>query len=346
MPRLCHPAEGRRQEEIVQVTYNVGPRPKNRIPLKKAMSLAEKIYDRLLPLCDYITVAGSIRRQRPEIGDIEFVVLPKNLKSFLAFLDSQGYFGGNRKRTAIIKNLKIEIYIAHKPEEVGAMLFTYTGDYLFNIAMRSIAKRRGWKLDQYGLQDAETGEWILQSPYEEDFFGALGVDYHTPEERSFAHRPKDRHASMGTIGPRDWSPRREIPGHESKFSQALDRLDWKADEWRDPDYRDDFSWVWYGPGGKEGDHATELEWLGGGWNVSEYAGVGGEASPYGLDILKTTTFIGNIFLSDALWRAKGISITPEAIDEDPDEWGKFAVSLGIAYLAYFGGNEEWVESLP
>ena len=321
------------------MTYSVGPRPKNRIPLKKAMNLAEKIYDRLLPLCDYIVVAGSIRRQRPEIGDIEFVVLPKNLKSFLAFLERNGYFGGSRKRTAIIKNLKIEIYIAHQPEELGAMLFTYTGDYLFNIAMRSIAKRRGWKLDQYGLQDAETGEWILQSPYEEDFFGALGVDYHTPEERSFAHRPK---ASMGAIGPRDWSPRREFAGGENY--QIIKTIRWDGEEWREPDIKG-YQWVWYGPGGRHGENATTLQRVGNGWMVEEYQFVPENSPPF----LQIARLFTDDLLAEALYRAKGIQIKlndPDDIGPEVFVWARYAVSFGVAYIAYYGGSEEFVEDLP
>lgn len=326
----------------MQVTYTVGPRPKNRIPLKKAMSLAEKIYDRLLPLSDYIVVAGSIRRQRPEIGDIEFVVLPKNLKSFVDFLERNGYFGGNRKRTAIIKNLKIEIYIAHEPEELGAMLFTYTGDYLFNIAMRSIAKRRGWKLDQYGLQDAETGEWILQSPYEEDFFGALGVDYHTPEERSFAHRPR---ASMGA-GPRDWSPRGELPG--AKYSKVIKDIQWDGREWRVRDAEDAFTWIWYGPEGKKGDQATRLERTGSGWMVWEYRKLA--INPP--NVLEVSRWITDDLVAEELFSKHGIDMS---FNKDPDDigpevwndWGRWAVGIGAAYIAFYGGvTEKYVESLP
>jgi DNA polymerase (family 10) len=75
---------------------------------------------------------------------------------------------------------------------MGAMLFMYTGDFVHNISMRSIAKRRGWKLDQYGIWDAKTGKPLLQSPDERDFYDFLGVDWHDPEDRSFKDRPKKK----------------------------------------------------------------------------------------------------------------------------------------------------------
>lgn len=325
-----------------------GVRPKKRIPLKKAEALAEKIYERLAPITEFMMVAGSIRRRRGEVGDIEFVVLPRSLDPFVKTLQKLGYSGGYRKLQTMIGGIKVEMYLAHSPEEIGAMLFTYTGDYLWNTSMRSIAKRRGWKLNQYGIWDADTDEVILQSPYEEDFFGALGVDYHTPQERSLAHRVRRKEPSMGAVGPRDWSPRlpREVPGHEPRFEKILSQIAWNAEEWREPDYKDDISWIWYGPGGKEGDSATELEWEGDGWHVSEYAMVGGEASPYGLDILKTTIFVGDEFLAEALWRQKGIAVGKEEIREADEDWAKLAVSLGVADLQYFGGSEDWVEALP
>jgi hypothetical protein len=324
-------------------------RPKKRIPLKKAEALAEKIYDRLAPLTDFMMVAGSIRRQRSEIGDVEFVVLPKDLGSFIETLENIGYSGGNRKRVTLIGGIKVEIYLAHHPGELGAMAMAYTGDYLFNISMRSIAKRRGWKLDQYGIVDADTDEVLLQSPYEEDFFGALGVDYHTPEERSLAHRlPGKKSPSLSGLGPRDWSPRmpREVPGHVPRFEEILSKLDWDGEEWREPDYKDDFLWIWYGPGGRRGEHATMIEWESDGWRVAEYAWVGKEHSPRGQEFLKTSLFLSDEFLVEALWRRKGIGVGKEEIQANDEEWAKLAVSLGVADLNYHGGNEEWVESLP
>jgi len=325
--------------------YTLGQvRPKKRMPLAKAEALAEKVYERIAPLAEFMMVVGSIRRRRPEIGDIEFVVLPKDLDSFLKELDRLGYFGGNRKRTLIAQNIKIEIYIAHAPEEIGAMLMTYTGDYILNIAFRSIAKRRGWKLDQYGIRDAATGEWILQSPYEEDFFGALGVDYHTPEERSFAHRSRGKKAVMGVIDPRDWSPRGEIPGHSDLVRKALEKLHWDGKEWREADKIEGEHWIWYGPDGPEGDYATEVEKEGRGWRVREYARVDDQPEPD--DILKTEMYLDDEFLAEAIYRVEGRFVDEEEIRENPGTWYRLAVSLGILDLGYYGGDEEWVDSLP
>jgi hypothetical protein len=320
------------------------PRQKKRIPLRQAEKIARRYFKRLEPYCEFIMVAGSIRRRRPQIGDVEFVVLPFDVDEFLDALEPMGFSGGRRKQVFVGEGPKIEIYIAHEPDELGAMVLTYTGDYQFNIAMRFIAKRRGWKLDQYGLRDAKSDEWILKSPYEEDFFGALGVDYHTPEERSFSERKKGR-ASMGDITPRDWSPRGEIPGHVIFHRDWLARVGWDGKEWREADRRlDDHRVVWYGPGGEKGDYATELESYQDHWIVREYSAQEKEGPDH---ILMITAYFEHKLVVDALFLANMMKTPLEVLrDEDPWSMYRYAVSLGVAQIAYNGGDESWVDALP
>lgn len=193
-------------EELIELgAKKKGPR----IPLRRAREIAERLRRKILPWSIFAAVAGSVRREKPQIGDIELVVLPKNLHKFLEHLADLGFMGGERIQRKIERGVKLEIYIAHKPEELGALLLTLTGDWQFNVALRQIAKRQGWLLNQYGLYDAKTGETLLQSPYEEDFLGALGVDYHTPQERSVA----DRSAGKSQMGARLPAPERRQVGY-------------------------------------------------------------------------------------------------------------------------------------
>lgn len=322
-------------------------RPKKRVPLAQGEKLADRIMRQVEPETAYILVTGSIRRRRPEIADIDFVVLPKDVEAFVRMLAGKGYAGGNRHRVRYVDGIKVEFHIAHKPDELGAHVFMYTGDWLFNVAMRSLAKRRGWKLDQYGLWDRGNNEAILQSPDEEDFFGALGVDYHTPEERSFTQRPRAhsrKKPSMGAeLGPQDWTPERSraIPGQRNAFIEQ--RADWDGKPWREPDKVEGQKSVWYGPGGPEGDYAATLEWQGGwGWEISDY-----QPHPEG-KILQSKFTLSPEMLSDALWVVKGEKVSPEQLQEDPSLYTEEAISLGIALLGYYGPDDEWeiVEELP
>lgn len=183
-------------EELVEL----GRRVKKTIPLAKAEKLARGIAEWLEPYVAEAIVAGSIRRRRPEIGDVEFVVLPDDWAAFEEALDANGWAGGDRIRKKMVKGTPVELYIAHKRKELGAMVFMYTGDWIHNISMRSIAKRKGWKLDQYGIWDADSGELILQSPDEREFYEFLGVRWHEPEERSFQHRRKKGKTAAAAMG--------------------------------------------------------------------------------------------------------------------------------------------------
>lgn len=183
-------------EELIEL----GRRVKKTIPLAKAEKIAKGVSAWLEPYVAEAIIAGSIRRRRPEVGDIEFVVLPDDWASFEEALDSNSWMGGDRIRKKMVKGTPVELYIAHKREELGSILFMYTGDYVFNIAMRSKAKRNGLKLDQYGIWDARTRELLFQSPDEREFFDYLGVDWHDPEERSFQHRGKKRKGGAAAMG--------------------------------------------------------------------------------------------------------------------------------------------------
>lgn len=171
-----------------------------KMKLAQAVRLASRIQKELEPYSEYIQVAGSVRRKMPVVGDIEFVVLPRDLDQFLEFLSEEGFHGGSRKQVGVIRGMPIEVYIAHEPKELGAMLFTWTGDFTFNIAMRRKAQGRGLKLNQYGIWKG--AKPVLQSDDEVDFFNFLDVRYHEPEERSLATRGKvkkkvSRKARMG-----------------------------------------------------------------------------------------------------------------------------------------------------
>lgn len=193
------PLKDRSASMGAEMLIELGRRVKQTIPLEEAEAIAENIAYKISPFTDPILIAGSIRRRRPQIGDVEFVVLPKHKEAFFQRLEELGFEGGERIQKKMEQGVPIEIYIAKSPEELGAMLLMYTGDYVSNIALRSIAKRRGWKLDQYGIWDAKTGKPLLQSPDEREFYDFLGVDWHNPEERSFKDRPKRKKkaAQMG-----------------------------------------------------------------------------------------------------------------------------------------------------
>lgn len=127
---------------------------------------------------------------------------------------------------------------------------------------------------------------------------------------------------------------------------------------RKPDESSKGEYIWYGPGGKKGDYATQTieRWSGrGGWEVSEYVNTEGlfdtrsGENPPDEPFLQTTTFVEKKELRDALERIH-VVVTEEQWDEpteDEDEMlARWATALGVEKLAYHGGEEDFVDSLP
>lgn len=100
-------------------------------------------------------LAGSVRRRKQTVSDIDLVAV-----SSLGDLSVLGMDGGFRwtPRGAVgdIDGVRVEVYGAY-PATAGACLLYATGPGDLNVFMRMKAKRRGWKLSQNGLVDAETG---------------------------------------------------------------------------------------------------------------------------------------------------------------------------------------------
>lgn len=182
-------------------------REKVRYPLKKAERIAEGIERKLAPLAKELILVGSIRRRRPEVADIEFVVLPKDLQKFGQAMKRMGYAKkpAGRQWSHVIGGIPTDIYVAFVPEEMGSMVQMYTGDFLYNITMRNRALARGLKYNQYGIFTRDDKP-VYQSPDEEDIFEYLGKEWREPEQRSLAARQdlerlaRDLKAARESIG--------------------------------------------------------------------------------------------------------------------------------------------------
>lgn len=126
---------------------------KDRVPLAEGERIVKKVLKQITPLSKAAIPVGSVARKRIEIADIDFVVLPKNLQKFDQEIREIGFSGGKDMwiYKKIVDGIKVELYMAHEPKEMGSMVFMYLGDRVYNIAQRSKAKKMGLKLNQYGL---------------------------------------------------------------------------------------------------------------------------------------------------------------------------------------------------
>ena len=101
--------------------------------------------------------------------------------------------------------------------------------------------------------------------------------------------------------------------------------------------------IWYGPGGPKGDVATEVEFDGHGFDISEYQDIRGysdEEPKEDEEILKTTTYID---ADDLVQTLKHLNKRKPRSFKQLMQW---AAGAGVAKLAYWGGEEEFVGELP
>lgn len=151
--------------------------------------------------------AGSYRRKAPYIGDID-IVTTKPLKEAtdeMRLMYAEGrlpfeimgeYASGDRKRSMIIrpttnnrivgegnksKYMRMDLFKTTDEELPFAMLH-WTGSKSFNIRVRAHAKKKGYKLNQYGLFN-KAGNKIKAST-EKEILSAIGVTYKPPELRN------------------------------------------------------------------------------------------------------------------------------------------------------------------
>jgi len=153
-------------------------------PRADAMVVGNAFVKALEPLCEVVTLAGSIRQEKEMIGDIDVVIIPKNdPKIFLEEVKSiiEYEYGATKKIFGMFQGRPINIFVTSKPS-YGASLYQCTGPMKYNLRMRMFAKKKGMKLNEYGLWNRESGE-LLAGSSEPEIFSILGLEYKKPSER-------------------------------------------------------------------------------------------------------------------------------------------------------------------
>jgi len=145
-----------------------------------AQSVAEEVVNMIKPHVRQILICGSLRRNAPEVHDIDIVVADPNEK-FRHIMDEMKTSGGNLKYNMTCKGILVDVTVTTK-ELWGSAIMHFTGSKEFNIICRVIAKQKGMKLSQNGLVDVVSGH-IIASKTETEVFKALGIKYVAPANR-------------------------------------------------------------------------------------------------------------------------------------------------------------------
>jgi len=172
-----------------------------RMNLGKATRVADEVVAALKRLKEVkkIQIAGSLRRGRETIRDIDILVESKVPQKVMeAFVNlpqvSKINVNGETKSSVLIdKNVQVDLRVVDA-KEFGAALFYFTGSKNFNVKIRQIAMKKDLKVNEYGVFSVKgKKEKCVASKTEEDCFKVLGLKYVAPELR------EDRIFDVGAI---------------------------------------------------------------------------------------------------------------------------------------------------
>jgi len=148
-------------------------------------ALVERLRD--VPGVHRIEPAGSLRRRRPTIGDLDLLAAVDDPTAVIAVLDGLAEVekvisAGTDKSSIIIRDgPRVDLMVC-PPAAWGTHLVHFTGSKDHNIALRGIALDRGWSLSEKGFKVIDTGELLLDAE-EADVYERLGLAWVPPELR-------------------------------------------------------------------------------------------------------------------------------------------------------------------
>jgi len=160
-----------------------------RTPLGRALPLAREAIAYLAAgsPADYLTYAGSLRRQEPTVGDIDLVCTSQEadrvIKRFVAWERAEAVLSEGSTKASIWLAGGLQIDLRVLPDDVyGNLLQHFTGSREHNIQLRELAVRKGLRVSENGILDVASGD-NQTCRTEEEVYAALGLSYIPPEMR-------------------------------------------------------------------------------------------------------------------------------------------------------------------
>ncbi len=184
------PRFGSDQVYAIQRAIEVYRRQRGKLPLAEAIATAAVFAEALgaLPEAQEVRVAGSCRRGKAMIGDLDIVVASENPALFADCLDNLPEVievlarrgDGGSVRLASLQQIDVR---AVRPACWGAGLHCFTGSKQHNIALRRRGNRHGLRVSERGVYQRSNERCLTTGPSEEELFGALGLPFIPPELR-------------------------------------------------------------------------------------------------------------------------------------------------------------------
>ena len=180
------PGFGPKKVEKIRKGIELFEKASGRILLGIAVFIADGIINQLKEhsAVERISVAGSTRRMKETVGDIDILATGKNLEIIDAFVNlpnvKEVLWKGTKKATVIVEEGEQVDLRVIEPDSYGSALQYFTGSKSHNIHLRTICIKQGYKLNEYGLFK---GDVKIAGRTEEEIYEALGMDTPPPEIR-------------------------------------------------------------------------------------------------------------------------------------------------------------------
>jgi DNA polymerase (family X) len=183
------PGFGAKSEQNLLRGLEIIQKAGGRARLDVAMELAEELTGLLaaVPGCERCTYAGSLRRMKDTIGDIDILAISQEPQALMTALTRLPHVdrivasGPAKTSIATTAGLQVDLRVV-PPANWGAALQYFTGSRAHNIRTREIAVHQKLKLSEYGLFDVATGSKIV-SATEEEVYERLGLPWIPPPLR-------------------------------------------------------------------------------------------------------------------------------------------------------------------
>ena len=211
------PRMGEKQEQKILKAIEQYRRISGRFLLDEADRTAEKLTQHLhgIPGMDAVTPAGSLRRGRETVGDLDVLVtgrccttdkpreaLIERVLAFPGILETIAR-GENKVSFKLRSGMQVDVRLL-APESFGAALCYFTGSTAHNIALRQRALKLGYTLSEYSLARLKD-EKPVAGQTEEEIYSKLGLDFIPPEMRENCGEIElaEKHAIPALVTERD-----------------------------------------------------------------------------------------------------------------------------------------------
>ncbi len=179
---------GKTQENILRGLQQLSDSG-GRVLVNVALDVAEALLAELSDLkqVQRAAYAGSLRRMRETIGDVDLLVASAKadpiMETFVGLASVSRVIAHGDTKSSILTDRGLQVDLRVVPKQVwGAAMIYFTGSKAHNVRIRERAVRAGLKLNEYGLFDAKTGD-LLAAETEQQVYERLGLPYIEPTLR-------------------------------------------------------------------------------------------------------------------------------------------------------------------